>query len=169
MYATKADYWHCDNWSEEHSQPRLTRWIKKREVASAWKFKDRSVSAVSSKLTQAIEAAAERLRALEEDWDDQGAQPIREETIQRAARFLHLAAAQLAARGTELPIPRISPCADGSVDLFWKDGEFRLLMNVQPGETVSDFYGEGPEGVQVKGPFQPESHDISNYFRWLRP
>jgi len=116
-----------------------------------------------------IVAAIERARSitqLGENWDDEGASAIADQTFERAATFLRSAATQLAVLGIELPVPRISPCADGSIDLYWTHGNFRLLMNVQPGNAPADFFGETPGGLQVKGPFVPENQDIS-CFRWL--
>ncbi len=55
--------------------------------------------------------------------------------------------------GEGVPVPRISPCNNGSIDLFWKTAKFTLLINVKPSETKSDFYGETTDGLMLEGTF----------------
>lgn len=153
------------DWREETHELRRS-WVPAKREPRCWRVHDRQATAPSlARIVGAIDDAR-GLTDLPVDWDDEGASPIAEQTFQRAASFLRTTAMQLAVWGIELPAPQISPCSDGSIDLFWKDEAFRLLVNVQPGNAASDFFGENPRGIQVKGPFVPENHDVS-YFRWL--
>jgi hypothetical protein len=98
---------------------------------------------------------------LDEDWDDAGACRINPATIDAAIALLKTAATVALERfGRSVPLPMISACHDGSIDLFWKAETYRLLINVQePHGRESDFYGETPGGFKFKGSFQSGSSD----------
>jgi hypothetical protein len=67
-----------------------------------------------------------------------------------------------------LPVPNISPCADGSIDMFWKNDQFTLLVNIQPANDVkSDFYGETADGLAFEGTFTNKTRDFSVILRSL--
>ena len=66
-----------------------------------------------------------------------------------------------------MPPPSIGPCPDGSIDLLWNTDRFKLLINVQPNDSeASDFYGETPDGLIVKGNFRPSTHKFG-FLDWL--
>jgi hypothetical protein len=110
-------------------------------------------------LRRAIQEAR-RILALQDNWDGEEAKPITESTFTRAANLLiQTARAIYHLMGTRIPVPVISPCADGSIDLYWKHKSFKLLVNVQPAEAQSDFYGESENGF-IKGTFGPETTDL---------
>lgn len=97
----------------------------------------------------AIEGAIEASRSmldLKADWDDSGARTIDISTWSRATTLLRDIAIDV---GDVLPTPHISPCADGSIDLYWNTGEFTLLINVKPegASAASDYYGERQDGT----------------------
>lgn len=109
-----------------------------------------------------------RLLDLSKGWDDEDAEPVDESTWRRATNFL-LRTVQAVYRRSRvvLPSPNISPCADGSIDLLWKARRFRLLINIQPeGKGESDFFGETPSGLKVKGTFLPEGREFG-FIDWL--
>ncbi|HYM60338.1 MAG TPA: hypothetical protein VEZ11_05540 [Thermoanaerobaculia bacterium] len=119
-------------------------------------------SAEPHDLDSAIEMS-KSLLDLGPDWDDAGAKPIDASTWKRATGFLRRTMAKATrSAGPSVPVPRISPCSDGSIDLFWKRPGFQLLINIQPSGTVaSDFYGETPNGFELKGTFDPDTHDLN--------
>jgi hypothetical protein len=102
----------------------------------------------------AIEKAIESSRSildLQSDWDDAGARPIDIGAWARATQLLRDIALNV---GAALPAPHISPCADGSVDLYWNAQDFTLLINVKPDGAIapSDYYGEKHDGTApIKG------------------
>jgi len=125
----------------------------------------------SARKFRAIEGAIERSRRLldlTKGWDDESAEPIKESTWRRATSFLRRTVQAVFRRSSVvLPTPHISPCADGSIDLLWKTSHFRLLVNIQPeGEGDSDFFGETPNGLSVKGTFRPEEREFG-FIDWL--
>lgn len=84
---------------------------------------------------------------LEADWDDEGAAPTEFAAWCDAVSLLRGTAVAFA---DELPVPDISPCNDGSVDLFWKTPAFMLLINAKPNRGGFDYYGESKR-CAVKG------------------
>jgi len=99
------------------------------------------------------EAARERLRALPEDWDDEGAPAIPIRLIAQAGVFLLFQArAFRRLYAAPMPVPRISPTAEGGVDLLWRTAEFDLLVNFDPNEPVATFYGDDRgKGTKIQG------------------
>jgi hypothetical protein len=99
---------------------------------------------------------------LPEDWDDSGAKRILEQTWQRAGNALRRIARTAQRRYRySMPAPSIGPCANGSIDLYWNDPRFTLLINIKEShEHGSDYYWEH-QGSKSEGPFNPESPDLS--------
>lgn len=118
------------------------------------------------RFVQAIELSRSLLN-LAADWDGDDAEPIALQTWTRATEFLKATLVRSGATGS-VPVPNISPCRDGSIDLFWSRGSFRLLINIKPaGCEQSDYYGETTDGFVVKGTFDPARHDLSAVLRLL--
>jgi hypothetical protein len=101
------------------------------------------------------------LLELGEDWDDAGASAVAPATAEAAVALLKTAtSAALERLARPLPLPTISPCHDGSIDLFWKAEAYRLLINIQaPHGPESDFYGETQGGFKFKGTFRSGTSD----------
>jgi len=97
-------------------------------------------------------ASSRQLLRLPKNWDDEGAQRISDATREKAVTVLRLAARVAYQRyAFVLPAPRLSPCHDGSIDIFFKTDRFTLLINIPAKPGTSDFYAE-KDGVEVKGP-----------------
>jgi hypothetical protein len=104
---------------------------------------------------EGVIAESESLLQLSEDWDDEGALPIERRTWEQATEALRsIATAMHRKTGSVIPEPTIGPCADGSIDLFWETGAFKLLINIKPDAAESDYYGETTKGHVIKGPFE---------------
>ena len=105
---------------------------------------------------QVVADAKERLLALEDDWDGEGAPAYCEQTIERAAAFFY----QLVER-SELATPvRILPASEGSIDLHWKTAEFELLVNFHPDGSVS-YYGDDYCENAIQGKIRPKPEVIA--------
>ncbi|MCP3959668.1 MAG: hypothetical protein GY719_17605 [bacterium] len=98
---------------------------------------------VSPTLEEAIERSR-RIYRLEDNWDDEGAVGYERETWERAIRFLLLHAERFQQETRcSIPAPSIGPGPDGSIDLYWKEPAFGLLVNVPSDEaSPATFYGE---------------------------
>jgi len=56
---------------------------------------------------------------------------------------------------SDLKFPVVSFCENGSVDIFWKEKKFELLLNVCDGGEI-EFFGEIFGGYTVRGRFRGE-------------
>jgi hypothetical protein len=114
--------------------------------------------------TSPLDGVLKRCRELLDlpaDWDDAGASRIHPDTIEAACSLIESAESKALDRyGRSLPMPKVSPCTDGSVDLFWKTDAYRLLINIQPNDGApSDFFGETKSGLTFRGTFPTRSQD----------
>jgi hypothetical protein len=112
-------------------------------------------------------ADSKQLLELPTNWDDEGAKRISAKTWNAAVRVLRKAS-RVAYQRFEfmLPSPRIGPCHDGSLDIYWRTESFTLLINIAAkGSHVSDFYAE-KGGVEVKGPLHSDNPDFA-FLYWL--
>lgn len=68
----------------------------------------------------------------EDDWDGEGSQGFRPETLDRAAALTRRAGAAAADRRPDVavPVPAFAKGPDGSVDVLWWNADRRLLINV---------------------------------------
>lgn len=159
-----------DNWKRCISRP--GEWLRDDHHPHAWPTKELRNPVVQSlsrfpEIEQRLIESRDHLPT-ESNWDDEGAVGIEPETFRLATRFLLKTVRAVRVRsGITLPPPQIGPCADGSIDLYWKTDRFKLLINLQPGEaTESDFYGETPDGLKLKGTFRPDQQDFA-LIHWL--
>ena len=110
---------------------------------------------------------AEWLLSLDEDWDDEGGQKYSKETLDRALMFVrnHMRWAREEFQA-ELPIPRILPGPNGSIDLHWKTNVFELLLNVPPEPGLATFYGDDLGKVEIRGHLDPKVFNLG-LISWL--
>lgn len=107
-------------------------------------------------------AAVEQSRyflAWEDDWDDEGSPAYDEAVWRRATDFLLRAATTLLERYHAVaPPPDIAHGPDGSIDIFWRDDNRVLLLNVPADvEELPTFYGRDEKGNTVKGELNLDS------------
>ncbi len=98
------------------------------------------------------------LAHLGEGWDGEDAQPVKQETIQRAVNFLiyHFTRALALRGGTDLSIPKVGAVHDGSVDLYWKTPRFRFLVNIpDTKDAPATFFGERIGASRARGSVEP--------------
>jgi hypothetical protein len=117
-------------------------------------------------LHSAVDAAS-RILAWTDDWDGEGSPGYQAATLERARTLLIAGASHLwDVRHSTLPVPRVTPGPDGSIDLHWRVEGRELLLNIpaEEGETIS-FYGDDAR-TKVKGEIDRES-DANWLFAWL--
>ncbi|HEX9944467.1 MAG TPA: hypothetical protein VGG03_20850 [Thermoanaerobaculia bacterium] len=130
-------------------------------------LKKRRSVVIPSDLERVIEESKSILD-LPDDWDEEGSPAVTEETWNRAVGLLRTQTDLVLARfGLALPVPRILPGPDGSVDLHWKTGKRELLLNVpaDPSEAVS-YYGDDFGSDRRRGTINPGALD-ADLFLWL--
>jgi hypothetical protein len=91
-------------------------------------------------------ARSREMLGLPEDWDGAGTHAVSEHTWSAAVGLLRVAEQVARERfHYELPAPDIGPCCDGTVDLWWSEPRFELLINVEVSGERFSYYGETRE------------------------
>lgn len=107
-----------------------------------------------------LEAEIERSKEileLQDDWDGEGAVGYSPATLDRAILFLKEHRAGLwRSYGSRLPVPTIGPGPVGSIDLYWKQRDWELLINIPADiQESATFYGNKYGSQKIKGAFDP--------------
>jgi hypothetical protein len=103
-----------------------------------------------------------------EDEDDEEASSFSSEALIRAKAFLLAQSEQFRKIcGYFPPTPRIGPGPNGSIDLYWKEKDWELLINI-PAESgkMATFYGDDYGAQKIKGSFDPSSFNYG-IIPWL--
>ena len=98
-------------------------------------------------MDKAIEQAETHFHGLKEGWDDEGALPIKWDTLAKAAAFLRYAEYH----DHEIPVPCIVPVPDGSVDLEWRTEAYHVLVNFPEDDKNGPMYSWEMGGEKDKG------------------
>ncbi len=125
--------------------------------------------AVTAELPLDFQTAIEsskRLLSLGRDWDGSDAEPVSLPTWTTATGLLQNTIFNIGV-DISIPVPTISACRDGSIDLFWKTTKFTLLINIKPSKVRPDFYAETTDGLVLEGTFSREIRDFSVILRAL--
>ncbi len=111
----------------------------------------------SALLTELARAGSLLGRA--EDEDDEDLETFSSETLLRAKTFLLAQSNQFRKICDYFPpAPRIGVGPGGSVDLYWKESDWELLINI-PDDVgkMATFYGDDYGSQKIKGSFDPKS------------
>jgi hypothetical protein len=148
------------------SRGSVLEWQAEQEEIKAWENIESEFD--SESLEAEIEAAHEKLTALADNWDGEGSAGYKTETVDGAAEFLMSQDRLLRElRRISLPVPQINPGPDGSIDLFWKQPTWELLVNVPENANESaSFYGEDQTGHTIKGSLDTSAPNLG-VIMWL--
>ena len=105
-----------------------------------------------------VDAAEERILALEEDGDEEGSPAFEKQTLDAIRDFLSELVEESA-----LGVVRqvwIVPFSGGSMDLQWQTKHFDLLINFCANGNVS-YYGKDTYGHSIRGDSRPKPGYIS--------
>jgi hypothetical protein len=120
-------------------------------------------------LNQHMKEAKDHLLQLKDNWDNEGGKVYQEQSIHRAFDFLQKLAESLYISSEKiLDLPKIRPGPQGSIDLYWKQEKYELLVNISddPNEPA-DIYGDNYGGLILKGTF--DLNDLIDVLTiWLR-
>jgi hypothetical protein len=105
---------------------------------------------------------------LEENWDDAGSSGYQESTWERACNFLTRQSTLAQHKfNRELPVPKILPGPESSIDLHWKMPGFELLVNVPADpKKHGTFYGDDHGNLSIRGTLDTAS-EIKGMVVWL--
>lgn len=97
--------------------------------------------------------------ALEDDFDDDGSEGYKSETWVRAIKFIcQLFDFALIKSNLKLPVPKILHGPSGSIDIYWENDDFNILVNIPKIDTPYGTYsGENKFGEKTKGQFDPSN------------
>jgi hypothetical protein len=105
---------------------------------------------------------------LADDWDDAGSPPFKPETWERVRQILLIHAGLVWQRsGLIIPVPRIVPGPEGSIDIHWKTPRRELLLNIpEDAREAMTYYGDDFEEDRRKGIIEPGALN-PGLFAWL--
>ncbi len=97
---------------------------------------------------------------LKDDWDDEGSVGYDMSTWKRTIEFLlTLARNALNAFGVVIDTPKIYHGPNGSIDMLWKNENYKILVNFpKDGTQPASFYGNTASKETVKGTFALDSN-----------
>jgi len=94
-------------------------------------------------LEELLDKRISHILNLPDNWDDNGAEKFRKETLEHASNLLKNIFQDLWNQMIDAPFPLISPVPDGSVDINWETETFELLINVPARDNLLvNLYGE---------------------------
>ena len=99
---------------------------------------------------------------LEDDFDDEGSSGYEFETWKRAVDFLvNSAKWALEKNSAVIDNPNIYHGPDGSIDVLWKNADYRLLINF-PKDNANPvtFYGDDCKANKIEGTFDLSKNDF---------
>jgi hypothetical protein len=107
-----------------------------------------------SEFQMKIDESMSRILALEQNFDEKNSPPYEKSTLNRAISFIKkLAYSVWKLNQMIIPIPKILPGPEGSIDVCWKTPTFQLLINFpmdldEPASYYGDDYGKNTtEGI----------------------
>jgi hypothetical protein len=85
-------------------------------------------------------------------------------TFKRASNFLIKYSKTILNRfNTVIDKPNIYPGPDGSIDIFWKNSSYELLLNIPSEENfLATFYGDNKNKEHIKGTINLNSEKLNN-------
>lgn len=105
---------------------------------------------------------ARKILELGDDWDGEGSPAYTEDTLDRAAAFLTTHSEQFRRLySLHLPVPKISPGPDGSIDIHWKRQSWELLVNIPAdAKEMAVFYGDDYGSQKIRGTLDPRTFNL---------
>ncbi len=159
------------DWSTE--TPESKEWDTTEDEPTIWHSDQEGLKQTATKielphLEAEIEAAAQRILSLDDDWDGEGSPGYDEATLGRAIEFLRTQIRGMwEIYGVEVPVPQINPGPDGSIDIHWKRVSWELLVNIPKEEQpCATFYGDDYGTGTIKGSIDT-THPSLGLLTWL--
>jgi len=133
-------------------------------AGSASRAKDVSYQELKAEIEK-----TKRILELQDDWDGEGSPGYAVETFNRAIAFLNTYAQRLwESDGIPLPVPRIGPGPEASIDLYWKRPRWELLVNISADPSEAASYSAEDDGGHRSRGFVPTEKFDSRFATWLK-
>jgi hypothetical protein len=139
----------------------------RQEGSAGWEDSPETSAGILAAHAEKIEKEIQQARSVLNQAEN-GEDVYSEETLNRAVAFLktHIEWAWRS-RGGKAPVPTIGIGPDGSVDLYWREAAWKLLVNVPADRAaLATFYGDDYDRQRTKGSFDPEALSIP-IIAWL--
>jgi len=137
-----------------YSFPKLVSYIYQNEtIANVPKVLEYLITTVKK---------SESILFLENDFDDNGSEKYDFKTWKAAVVFLFDYADILYSNyNTLIDIPKIYNAPKGSIDLFWENEKYTLLINIDKKGKSATFYTGNSKGTQqIRGEFKLDNHMV---------
>lgn len=93
---------------------------------------------------------------LKENWDDEGAIGYDPDVWKKAVLFISKLSTKIfKSYGQIIKTPKIYHGPNGSIDIYWENESFNLLINI-PKVGLGTFYGDNYKSNKSEGVFDPE-------------
>lgn len=179
-YPIEAEAWELPANAHEKEAFNIDLWYKQPPAWLAYKHKRRKIAQILKNVEegknkdcltpifQAIEKA-QYILTLQDDYDGEGSLGYSPKTFKRAESFLKAYAETFFEKfNLLLPLPKILPGPDSSIDILWKNDECELLINFPADPKVpAAFYGDRKEGLSIKGHLIPSINN-PGLLEWLK-
>ncbi len=108
---------------------------------------------------------------LEDNWDDEGAEKYNSDTLNNAIGFVIAFADRINQDSHhQIYVPKILHGPDKSIDIFWEEDGFRLIINIEESGNKASFYWDDGKDLSqfIEGTFELSKVNFNNIPRPLR-
>lgn len=131
------------------------QWERETSTVEEWPQQEEN-----RELKAEIEQARTILK-LADDWDEEGSPTYSKDTLDRAVAFLAAHSEQFEKLRLHLPVPKISPGPNGSIDIHWKRQSWELLVNIPAdAHEMAVFYGDNYGEQKIRGSVDPNTFNF---------
>jgi hypothetical protein len=132
--------------------------------ADTWEDTPQASSRLLKAQRQEIEAEIEQAKSILKSPElDDKEKLYSEETLDRAVAFMKMHIEFVwRSYGMKAPIPTIGPGPHGSVDLYWEQASWRLLVNIPAAtDALATFYADDHGRQKTRGSVDPNKFSVS--------
>ncbi|MDE2887554.1 MAG: hypothetical protein OXR72_05015 [Gemmatimonadota bacterium] len=119
----------------------------------------------SISIVKVVTEAKYRLLSLREDWDGEGSPGFQAKTLEAVAFFLYKLSFESSLAEQFATEAKILPSCEGSIDLYWQNEQFGLVIVFRQDGTFSFYGADNRRGNIIRGEEQPSTTKIAT---WLK-
>lgn len=98
---------------------------------------------------------------LKDNWDDEGSIEYKQRTWEKSIKFIREYFYEIKIQfNITVDIPKIYPGPNGSIDIFWKNKNYELLINVNDNNDIASYYGDDKSENTFKGTLNLSNKDF---------
>jgi hypothetical protein len=126
-------------------------------------FNGKLIASVPKALSSIFEAIEKSKYILElpENWDGEGAPSFDFDVWKKSVLFISKLSVKIFKNfGQIVKTPKIYHGPNGSLDIYWENESFNLLINI-PKTGVATFYGDNYQNNKIEGSFEPANISLN--------